>query len=165
MKSLKSLGLPNKNSPCEVSALRIDKTIQHNTTSLFLDGFKHYYSNLTASFLKKLLKPLKYSLNPAKAFQGIIQSDFFNLAAVSENTIITVLKSTKSFVAAGLDNLSGRFLEDVAKVLAKAISGLCILSVTSGKSFDSCKIAKLKPIYKNGSLTEASNYCCYFYYR
>ena len=32
------------------------------------------------------------------------------------------------------------------------------LSITSGKFPDSCKIAKLKSIYKKGSLTEASNY-------
>ena len=35
---------------------------------------------------------------------------------------------------------------------------LCNLSITSGIFPDSCKIVKLKPIYKNGSLTEASNY-------
>ena len=57
-----------------------------------------------------------------------------------------------------MDNLFGRFLKDGAKVLAKPVTELCNLSITSGKFPDSCKIAKLKPIYKKGSLTEASNY-------
>ena len=35
---------------------------------------------------------------------------------------------------------------------------LCNLSITSGKLPDSCKIAKVKAIYKKGSLTEACNY-------
>ena len=35
---------------------------------------------------------------------------------------------------------------------------LCNLSITSGKLPDSCKIAKLKAIYKKGPLTEACNY-------
>ena len=35
---------------------------------------------------------------------------------------------------------------------------LCNLSITSGKLPDSCKIAKIKAIYKKGSLTEACNY-------
>ena len=82
----------------------------------------------------------------------------FNLATVSENTTLTVLKNTKVSRAAGLDNFSGRFLKDGAKVLAKPITELCNLSITSEKFSDSCKIAKLKPIYKMGSLTEASNY-------
>ena len=60
--------------------------------------------------------------------------------------------------AGGLDNLSGRFLKNGGEVLAKPITDLCNLSITSGKFPDSCKIAKLKPIYKKGSLTEASNY-------
>ena len=57
-----------------------------------------------------------------------------------------------------MDNLSGRLLRDGAKVLAKPITNICNLSITSGKFPDSCKLAKLKPIYKKGSLTEASNY-------
>ena len=57
-----------------------------------------------------------------------------------------------------MDNLSGRFLRDGAKVLAKPITDICNLSITSGKFPDSCKVAKLKPIYEKGSLTEVSNY-------
>ena len=57
-----------------------------------------------------------------------------------------------------MDNLSGRFLKDGAKVLAKPITDICNLSITSGKFPNSCKLAKLKPVYKKGSLTEASNY-------
>ena len=40
----------------------------------------------------------------------------------------------------------------------KGFTDLYNLSITSGKFPGSCKIAKLKPIYKNDSLTEASNY-------
>ena len=57
-----------------------------------------------------------------------------------------------------MDNLSGRFLKDGAKVLAEPTTELCNLSITSGKFPDSCKIAKLKPIHKKGFLTETSNY-------
>ena len=57
-----------------------------------------------------------------------------------------------------MDNFSGRFLKDSAKVLAKPITELCNLSITSGKFPDSCKIGKLKPIYKKESLTEAEGF-------
>ena len=36
-----SLGLPNKTSSCEVSALKVNKTVQHDT-NLVLSGFKDY---------------------------------------------------------------------------------------------------------------------------
>ena len=158
-KALKSLGLPNKTSSCEVSALKVNKTVQHDT-NLVLGGFKDYYSNLAGNLLKKLPKPPnKFTLNSVfQHYKGITQSDSFNLATVSENTILTILKNTEVSKAAGLGNLSGRFLKDGAKILAKPITDICNLSITSGKFPGSCKLAKLKPIYKKGSLTEASNY-------
>ena len=142
-----------------MSTLKVNKTVQHDT-KLVLGRFKDYYSNLAGKLLKKLPKPPnKFTLNAVfQHYKGIIQSDSFNLATVSENTILTILKNTNVSKPAGLDSLSDRFLKDGAEVLAKPITDLCNLSITSGKFPDSCKIAKLKPIYKKGSLTEASNY-------
>ena len=91
-------------------------------------------------------------------YKGIIQTDSFNLVTVSKNTILNILKNNNVSKAASVGSLSGRFLKDGAEGLAKPITDLCNLSITSGKFPDSCKIAKLKPIYKKGSLTEASNY-------
>ena len=69
---------------------------------------------------------LKSSLNPAppqKKKKKITLNTVFqhNLATASEKTI---LKNTKISKAAGLDNLSGGFLKDGGKVLAKLITGL-----------------------------------------
>ena len=133
-KALKSLGLPDKTSSCEVSAVKVNKTVQHDT-NLVLSGFRDYYSNLAGDLLKKLPKPLnKFALNSVfQHYKGTIQSDSFNLATVPKNTM---------FKAAGLDNLSGHFLKNGAKVLAAPITDLCNLSITQGKFLDSCKLAK-----------------------
>ena len=157
--ALKSIGLTKKISSCEVSGLKVNKIAQHDT-NIVLGGFKDYYSNLPGKLLKKFPKPPnKFTLNTVfQHCKGIIQTNSFNLATVSGNTILNILKSTNVSKSAGLDNLSGRFLKDGAEVLAKPITDLCNLSITSGKFPDSCKIAKLKSIYKKGSLTEASNY-------
>ena len=158
-KALKSLGLPNKTSSCEVSAVKVNKTVQHDT-NLVLGGFKDYYSNLAGNLLKKLPKPPnKFTLNSVfQHYKCTIQSDSFNLATAPKNTILTIFKNTEVYKAAGLDNLSGRFLKDGAKVLATPITDLCNISITPGKFPDSCKLAKLKPMYKKGSLTEACNH-------
>ena len=84
-------------------------------------------------------------------------SDYFHLTSVSENSILTILKATQVSKAAGIDNLSGRFLKDGAKVLSKPVSDLCNLSITSKKFLDPCKVAKFKPFYKKSSLTEPCN--------
>ena len=63
--------------------------------------------------------------------EHMMQGSHFNLASVSENSILTISKSTQVSKAAGLDGLPGRFLNDGAKFLAKTISDLCNLSVNS----------------------------------
>ena len=100
-----------------MSALKVNKTVQHDT-NLVLGGFKDYYSNLAGKLLKKLPKPPnKFALNTVfQHYKGIIRTDSFNLATVSENTILNILKNTNVSKAASLDSLSGRFLKDGAKV-------------------------------------------------
>ena len=90
-KALKSLGLPNKTSSCEVSAVKVNKTVQHDT-NLVLSEFRDYYSNLAGDLLKKLPKPPnKFALNSVfQHYKGTIQSDSFNLATVPKNTILTI---------------------------------------------------------------------------
>ena len=88
----------------------------------------------------------------------MILGSHFNLASVSENSILTILKATQVSKAAGLESLSGRFLKDGAKVLAKPIYDLCKLSINSQKFPDLCKVAELKSLYKKGSLTQPCNH-------
>ena len=60
-KALKSLGLPNKISSCEVSALKINNTVEHDANSI-LEGFRNYYSTLAEDLVNMLPKaPNKYS--------------------------------------------------------------------------------------------------------
>ena len=80
------------------------------------------------------------------------------MTSVLENSILTILKATQVSKAAGIDNLSGCFLKDGAKVLSKPISDLCNLSIISEKFPDPSKVAKLKPLYKKGSVTDPCNY-------
>ena len=51
----------------------------------------------------------------------------FQFSLVSEQTVLKILKNMDENKAAGLDNLSGKFLKDGATVLAKPISQICNL--------------------------------------
>ena len=82
----------------------------------------------------------------------------FHLTYTTEIDIEIILRSTNVRKAAGIDDLSGRFLKDGSRVLSKPISELCNLSIKLGSFPDACKIAKLKPLFKKGSKTNPSNY-------
>ena len=139
-----------------MSALKFNKTVQHET-NLVLGRFKGYYSNFAGNLLEKLPKPShKFTWNSVfQHYEGIVQSHSLNLATVTKNTILTIFKNTKVSKATGLVNLCDRFLKDGATVLAKLVTDLYNLSIASVKFLGSCRMEKLKPIYKKGFLTEA----------
>ena len=60
--------------------------------------------------------------------------------------------------ASGIDDLSGIFLKDGAKLLTMPITQLCNLSISSGTFPDACKITKLKPLFKKSARTDPKNY-------
>ena len=114
--------MPNKVFSCEVKALKINNTVEHDVNSV-LEGFKRYYSTLVEIVVKLLPRsPNKYSVNTVvKYYEHMIQDDHFNLASVSESSIQTILKATKVSKAAGLYKLSWRFQKDGTKLLSKPI--------------------------------------------
>ena len=60
--------------------------------------------------------------------------------------------------AAGIDSLNSRFFKDGAEILSTPLKQICNLSLKLSTFPKECKIAKLKPLFKKGSSTEAKNY-------
>ena len=125
--------MPNKISSCEVSALKINNTVENDGNSIL--GFKNYYWTLAENLVNMLPKALnKYSINTViKYYEHMIQF-LILIWHVSENSILTILKSTQVSKAAGLDSLSGWFLKDGAKFLAKPII-IYVISQLTLKNF------------------------------
>ena len=69
------------------------------------------------------------------------------------------MKGLNPSKAAGIDNLSGKFFKVSTHVLARPISQLCNLSIKLNSFPRSCKIAKVKPLFKKGSKKYPRNYC------
>ena len=124
-KALKSLGLPSKTSVCGTTALKVKNTTSFETKST-LDVFKNYYSTLAENLLKKLpTPPNRYTFNSIiQYYRHFIQTDAFHLTYTMEIDIEKILRSTNVRKAAGIDDLSGRFLKDGSRVLSKPISEL-----------------------------------------
>ena len=82
----------------------------------------------------------------------------FQLSETSPEKILSILKDLNPSKGAGIDNLSGKFLKDSAHVLAQPMSQLCNLSIQLNSFPRSCKIAKVKPVFKKGFKTDPQNY-------
>ena len=84
---------------------------------------------------------------------------------MSPEKILSILKGINPSKAAGIDNLSSKFLKDDVHVLARPISQLCNLSIKCNSFPRNCKVAKAKPLFKKGSQTDPQtilfHYPCY----
>ena len=77
---------------------------------------------------------------------------------MSPEKILSILKGINPSKAAGIENLSSKFLKDGVHVLARPISQLCNLSIKCNSFPRNCRIAKAKPLFKKGSKTNPQNY-------
>ena len=160
-KTIKSLGLPSKVSPSMNICLKNEKGNLIFDPKENANIFKNFFSNLANELLSKLP-------SSSSTFSNILTSTFysklkiptkkFDFYLIDEESIYKDLIEINSYKAAGIDNLSGIFLRDGARVLALPISQICNLSIEKSVFPRSCKIAKLKPLFKKGSLTEPKNY-------
>ena len=80
------------------------------------------------------------------------------LANIQLDKVFKILKTFDETKASGIDDLSGIFLKDGAKLLTMPTTQLWVLSISSGTFPDACKIAKLKPLFKKGTRTDPKNY-------
>ena len=62
--------------------------------------------------------------------------------------MLNILKGLNPTKAAGIDNLSGKYLKDGADILARSISQLCNFSIKLNSFPRSCKIHKLNHFSK-----------------
>ena len=158
-KSLKGLGLQTKSNTTTKFCLK-----KNNNNNIFdpkqvANIFKDFFSNLANKLVSKLpAPPNKYGKTYfASYYENLnIESDF-DLQKIDERTVLNILKRLKP-KAAGIDNISGRFLKDGATALSLPLTQLCNLSISTSSFPKSCKVAKLKPLYKKGSKTDPQNY-------
>ena len=110
---------------------------------------------------------LRFGLNSVQQYYENILNypkSKFKFNVVSEETVLKLLQDLDENKAAGLDNLSGKFLKDGATVLAKPISQVCNLSIKYSIFPSDCKIAKLKPLLKTASKTDPKTIVLYPYF-
>ena len=159
-KSLKKLGLPNKNGPASKICLKTDDEISFDNNEN-AETFKNFYESLATDLVNKLPLPTnKFNKEKVKEYYKPlnIEGKCFTIKPTTYAIVLKLLEKLNPNKSVGIDNLGGRFLRDGAKVLAKSITELFNLSIEKSTFPDECKIAKLKPLYKKGSKLEPKNY-------
>ena len=124
--------------------------------------FKEFFCNLASDLVAKLPPPSNdFGISSVRNYyQNMLDPlpNKFNFSNVTEDFVLKLLKDMNIDKAAGIDNLSGKFLKDGANILAKPISKICNLSIKYSVFPTDCQVAKLKPLYKKGSTTLPRNY-------
>ena len=133
--------------------------MKHDTKSI-LKTFKSFYANLARNLLAKLPKsPNRYTIKfVSDYYKKLSLSENFKLDSTAEGYLFDILKNVEVAKSAAIDQISGKFLKDGARILTKPISELCNLSMILGSFPDACKIAKVKRLFKKGLKTDPSNY-------
>ena len=79
-------------------------------------------------------------------------------ARIELDKVFKILKNFDESIAPGINDLSEIFLKDGTSSTATPTTQLCNLSISSDRFPDTCKIAKLRQLFKKGSQTDPKNY-------
>ena len=160
-KTLKTMGLPSKKGSLTKICLEKD-SIKNFDDKKNPNIFRNFYNSPADDLFNNLPPaPMRFGLHSVHQYYEKtlkLPHSNFKFHFVSEDYILKFLKNINEDKAAGIDNLSGKFLKDGAAVFAKPISQICNLSIKYSHFPMDCKIAKLKPLFKKGSRTARKNY-------
>ena len=158
-KTLKSMGLSSKAASASTICLKERNEIVFNDTKN-CSIFKSFFPDLVQNLVSKLPpSPNVFTESKVASYYNDIKFKDLNseFSETSSEKILNILKDLNPSKAAGIDNISGKFLKGGADILARPISQLCNLSIKLGSFPRSCKIAKVKPLFKKGSKTDPQN--------
>ena len=131
-KALKSLGLPSKTLSISNICLKDDDKISFDDKTN-ANTFKEFYCNLTSDLVAKLPPPSnRFGITSVCKYYQDVSNRLpckFKFSFATEDLVLKLLKDINIDKAAGIDNLSGKFLKDAANILAKPISEICNLSI------------------------------------
>mgnify|MGYP001795459600 FL=1 len=159
-KTLKSLGLPSKRSSMAKICLKDKDKLIFDSKGI-AEIFKDYFSSLAENLVSKLPPALKiYDTISTKSYYSKLNAstNSFKFNECNKDIIEKILLNFNVSKAAGIDDLNSRFLKDGAEILSTPLMQICNLSLKLSTFPTECKVAKLKPLFKKGSLTEPKNY-------
>ena len=118
-----------------------------------LDSVNCYFSS--AALTPNHQSAQSFELPRSEQFDN---NDVFSFSDVTTSTVLSHLKSLDTRKSAGPDNLSARFLKDIAHEIAAPLTSLFNFSLQHGTFPAAWKQSNITPIYKGGPVDDPSNY-------
>ena len=113
----------------------------------------NHFTNVGQSLAQEIpsseIDPLAY-VNPV---DGV-----FSFQRINVQKVIKLLKAIDVSKATGLDKIPNRLLKIAADVVAPSLTGIFNQSLVTGIFPSDWKMAKVSPIFKNGSKSDLNNY-------
>ena len=129
-----------------------NSTITDKTT--IVNKFNDYFVNIGPSLASKIPNSTK---NYATYLKGNYKNSFALLPTTEEEVISTVNKMIPK-CSSGFDEVSTDILKQSIHIIANPLTNIINESFSAGIFPDQLKIAKVRPIFKNGDKSEFSNY-------
>ena len=115
--------------------------------------FNQYFSTIGS----KLADNIKDSdIDPLSFVTPVEKS--FHFRDITNNEVVEALKQIKSKKSPGIDGISTRLLKDASVVVAESLVSIFNLSLQTGIFPDDWKLAKVSPVFKEGTKTDCGNY-------
>ena len=158
---LKEIGASSKGktSPKSIS-LNIENELCFDKQKV-AEYFNDYFTYIASSLVEKL-PPCSGRFGDAHVidfYQNLNVSDnMFGLVSVTVDQVSSILNSISACKATGLDELPARFIKDGSSVIAKPLTHIVNLSITTGNIPDDLKAARVVPLYKKKGKTNVENY-------
>ena len=145
----------NKRNTAPTSEFKLGNNLI-TIANLISENFNEYFVNIGKKLAQNISDPKKSFLSYMTQKLGNENSCAFHLTTSFE--IINIVKSMKSGESAGIDEISMNLIKSVIDCIAEPLSVIINLCLTSGIYPDQLKIAKVCPIFKEGSKNELANY-------
>ena len=121
---------------------------------MIANAFNSYFASIGSATSKKVDKSAKHFSN----YLGSQTNKSLFFIPTDENEIIKVVKQLKNTSSVGHDDISVTFIKKIIYAIAKPLSIIFNISLSTGVVPDTLKIAKVIPIHKKGDEHTLENY-------
>ena len=144
--------LNKKPKSTQVTQLNVDDQVITGDRYI-ADCFNQYFSSIGCKLSDNIQK---IDTDPM-AFVTPVES-LFHFSCISAHEVLSALNQLNSRKSSGLDGISVKLLKDTSDVIAQPLANIFNTSLQTGIFPDDWKIAKVSPVYKEGSKTDCGNY-------
>ena len=111
--------------------------------------FNDYFTSLASSLVEKLPSCFgRYGDAHVIYFKQNVSDNIFGLVSITVQQISSILNGISASRTTGLDELTAILIKDGSSVIAKPLTRIVNLYITTGNIPNDLKVARVVPLYK-----------------